>query len=85
MSALEAAKVAASQARQEHAAAAAELAEVQAALCGQPDDAMIIDQTAGQAATVVLGSYLANHAAMDPQLRDILALPWACPWSRGLV
>ena len=48
---------------------------------------MNVDQTAGQAATVVLGSYLASHAAQDPQLRDILAtlgaamgmstVPWA--------
>ena len=85
--ALEAAKATVGQATAEHAAAATELAEVQTALCGQPDDAMSVDQSAGQAATVVLGSYLADHAAQDPQLRDILAtlgaamgmsmVPWA--------
>ena len=85
--ALEAAKATVAQAKAEHAAAASELAEVQNALCGQPDEAMNVDQSAGQAATVVLGNYLANHAAQDPHLRDILAslgvavgmtmIPWA--------
>ena len=83
----ETATAAAVQASMDHPAAAAELSEVQAALCGQPEGAMSVDQTAGQAATVILGSYLSGHAAQDPQLRDILAtlgaamgmsmVPWA--------
>ena len=74
-------------AKVDHDAAAAELADVQAAVCTTLDEPMAVDSSASLAAAQGLGQYLSTNAAADPHLRALLAslgqalggpvIPWA--------